>query len=68
MKSVPVKSLPKRLVRTLSAQHCGSAPRRSVAQGRPDEVLKGALLAEVHGERNLRAQRIGDQTLVWIGI
>jgi hypothetical protein len=37
-----------------------------VAQGRPDEVLQSALLAEIYGEPNLRALRIGDQKLVWI--
>lgn len=36
------------------------------AQGRPDEVLRSDLLAEVYGEPNVRAQRIGNQTLVWI--
>jgi iron complex transport system ATP-binding protein len=36
------------------------------AAGSPDEVLRGELLAEIYGEPNVRAQRIGDQTLVWI--
>jgi hypothetical protein len=66
MKIAPVPSLPKRPVRTLSAQRCGFALRNSVAQGRPHEVLQSALLAEIYGEPNVRAQRIGDQTLVWI--
>lgn len=37
-----------------------------VAQGRPEKVLQGPLLAEVYGEPNVRAQRIGGQTLVWV--
>jgi iron complex transport system ATP-binding protein len=36
------------------------------AQGTPDEVLRSDLLAEVYGEPNVRARRIGNQTLVWI--
>jgi iron complex transport system ATP-binding protein len=36
------------------------------AAGSPDEVLRGELLAEIYGEPNVRARRIGDQTLVWI--
>ncbi len=44
------------------ALRCGEI----AAQGTPDEVLKGDLLAEVFGEPNVRAQRIGKQTLVWI--
>ena len=37
-----------------------------LAQGRPDEVLDAAILSEVYGEPNVRAQRIGEQTLVWV--
>jgi iron complex transport system ATP-binding protein len=37
-----------------------------LAQGRPEEVLNSAVLSEVYGEPNVRAQRIGNQTLVWI--
>jgi iron complex transport system ATP-binding protein len=36
------------------------------AQGRPDEVLQSNLLAGIYGEPNVRAQRIGNQTLIWI--
>jgi iron complex transport system ATP-binding protein len=36
------------------------------AQGRPGEVLQSALLASIYGEPNVRAQRIGGQTVVWI--
>ena len=36
------------------------------AYGRPEEVLRSELLAEIYGEPNVRAQRIGSQTLVWI--
>ena len=66
MKIAPVTTLLKRPARTPSAQRCGCPLRRRVAQGRPDEVLQSALLAEIYGEPNVRAQRIGDQTLVWI--
>jgi len=36
------------------------------ALGRPDEVLRSDLLAEIYGEPNVRARRMGAQTLVWI--
>jgi iron complex transport system ATP-binding protein len=36
------------------------------AQGTPREVLRGELLSEIYGEPNVRAQLIGNQTLVWI--
>jgi iron complex transport system ATP-binding protein len=36
------------------------------AAGRPDEVLRSELLAEIYGEPNVRARRMGAQTLVWI--
>jgi iron complex transport system ATP-binding protein len=36
------------------------------AQGRPGEVLRGELLAEIYGDPRVRAQRVGKQTLVWI--
>jgi iron complex transport system ATP-binding protein len=36
------------------------------AAGRPDEVLRSELLADIYGEPKVRAQRMGDQTLVWI--
>jgi len=37
-----------------------------VAQGRPDEVLRSDLLSEIYEEPRVRAQRMGNQTLVWI--
>ena len=36
------------------------------AQGRPDEVLRSDLLSEIYDEPRVRAQRMGNQTLVWI--
>ena len=36
------------------------------ALGPPDEVLRSDLLADIYGEPNVRAQRMGNQTLVWI--
>jgi iron complex transport system ATP-binding protein len=44
------------------ALRCGEV----VAQGNPDEVLQSGLLAEIFDEPNVRAQRVGGQTLVWI--
>jgi iron complex transport system ATP-binding protein len=44
------------------ALRCGEV----AAQGRPDEVLRSELLAEIYDEPNVRARRIGNQTLVWI--
>jgi iron complex transport system ATP-binding protein len=44
------------------ALRCGEI----AAQGSPDEVLRSGLLAEIYGEPNVRAQRFGNQTLVWI--
>ena len=44
------------------ALRCGEI----AAQGTSDEVLKDDLLAGIFGEPNVRAQRIGKQTLVWI--
>jgi len=44
------------------ALRCGAV----TAAGSPDEVLRGELLAEIYDEPNVRARRIGDQTLVWI--
>jgi iron complex transport system ATP-binding protein len=37
-----------------------------LAQGNPDEVLQSDMLAMIFDEPNVRAQRIGGQTLVWI--
>jgi iron complex transport system ATP-binding protein len=36
------------------------------AQGAPGEVLRSQLLSEIYGEPNVRAERMGSQTLVWI--
>jgi iron complex transport system ATP-binding protein len=36
------------------------------AMGPPGEVLRSSLLSEIYDEPGVRAQRIGDQTLVWI--
>ena len=36
------------------------------AQGRPDEVLRSDLLSDIYEEPRVRAQRMGNQTLVWI--
>jgi iron complex transport system ATP-binding protein len=44
------------------ALRCGEL----AAQGRPEEILQSHLLAEIYDDPNVRAQRIGDQTLVWI--
>jgi iron complex transport system ATP-binding protein len=44
------------------ALRCGEV----VAQGNPDEVLQSGVLAEIFDEPNVRAQRVGGQTLVWI--
>ncbi len=34
--------------------------------GRPDDVLEGHVLTEIYGEPNIRTQRFGGQTVVWI--
>jgi iron complex transport system ATP-binding protein len=44
------------------ALRCGDV----VAQGRPADVLRSDLLAEIFGEPSVRAERVGNQTLVWI--
>lgn len=38
------------------------------AAGTPDEVLRDHLLREVYGDPNVRSQRMGDQTLVWVDL
>jgi iron complex transport system ATP-binding protein len=38
------------------------------AAGTPDDVLRDVLLREVYGDPNVRAQRMGDQTLVWVDL
>lgn len=44
------------------AMRCGEV----AAAGTPDEVLRDHLLRDIYGDPNVRAQRIGDQTLVWV--
>lgn len=46
------------------ALRCGEV----AAAGTPDEVLRDHLLREVYGDPNVRAQRMGDQTLVWVDL
>jgi iron complex transport system ATP-binding protein len=38
------------------------------AAGTPDEVLRDQLLREIYGDPNVRSQRMGDQTLVWVDL
>jgi len=38
------------------------------AQGSPDQVLQAPLLSEIYGDPNVRAQRVGNQTVVWIDV
>jgi iron complex transport system ATP-binding protein len=38
------------------------------AAGTPDEILRDHLLREVYGDPHVRAQRMGDQTLVWVDL
>jgi len=44
------------------ALRCGEAP----SQGPPGEVLRSGVLSEIYGDPNVRAERMGNQTLVWI--
>jgi len=44
------------------ALRCGEA----VVQGNPNEVLQSGTLADIFDEPQVRAQRVGGQTLVWI--
>jgi iron complex transport system ATP-binding protein len=44
------------------ALRCGEL----AAQGRPEEILQSALLAEIYDDPKVRTGRIGDQTMVWI--
>jgi iron complex transport system ATP-binding protein len=48
----------------LLALRCGEV----AAAGRPEEVLRDHLLREVYGDPNVRAHRIGGQTLVWVDL
>ena len=38
------------------------------AQGKPDEVLRDHLLRDIYDDPNVRSQRMGDQTLVWVDL
>ena len=38
------------------------------AQGKPDEVLQDHLLRDIYDDPNVRSQRMGDQTLVWVDL
>ena len=44
------------------ALRCGKV----AAEGCPEEILRSHLLAEIYDDPKVRAQRVGDQTLVWI--
>jgi ABC-type hemin transport system ATPase subunit len=44
------------------ALRCGKV----AAEGTPQEILRGDLLAEIYDDPKVRAERIGDQTLVWV--
>ena len=48
----------------LLALRCGEV----AAAGSPDEVLRDHLLREVYSDPHVRAQRMGDQTLVWVDL
>jgi iron complex transport system ATP-binding protein len=48
----------------LVALRCGEL----TATGTPDEVLRDAVLREVYGDPNVRTQRAGEQTLVWVDL
>jgi iron complex transport system ATP-binding protein len=46
------------------ALRCGEV----VAAGAPDEVLNDRLLQDIYSDPNVRAKRMGDQTLVWVDL
>lgn len=48
----------------LLALRCGEV----AASGTPQEVLQDDLLREVYGDPNVRSQRMGGQTLVWVDL
>lgn len=48
----------------LLAMRCGEV----AAEGTPEEVLRNALLSEVFDDPNVRTQRRGAQTLVWVDL
>jgi iron complex transport system ATP-binding protein len=48
----------------LLALRCGEV----AAAGTPDQVLRDHLLREVYGDPHVRAQRMGNQTVVWVDL
>ena len=44
------------------ALRCGAI----ASEGAPEAVLRSEILADIYGEPNVRAERIGKQTLVWV--
>lgn len=48
----------------LLALRCGE----TAAAGRPEEVLRDDLLRDIYGDPNVRALRVGGQTLVWVDL
>jgi iron complex transport system ATP-binding protein len=48
----------------LVAMRCGEI----AASGSPEEVLRDHLLREVYGDPNVHAQRMGEQTMVWVDL
>ncbi len=48
----------------LVALRCGEV----AASGTPNEVLRDHLLRDIYGDPNVRAQRMGDQTVVWVDL
>jgi hypothetical protein len=39
-----------------------------VASGTPDEVLRDGVLRDIYSDPDVHAQRVGNQTLVWINL
>jgi iron complex transport system ATP-binding protein len=48
----------------LVALRCGEV----AASGTPDQVLRDHVLRDIFGDPNVRSQRIGGQTLVWVDL
>jgi iron complex transport system ATP-binding protein len=46
------------------ALRCGE----TAASGTPDEVLRDRVLRDIYSDPNVHAQRIGEQTLVWVDL
>jgi iron complex transport system ATP-binding protein len=46
------------------ALRCGAV----AAHGEPGEVLRDHLLREIYDDPNVRSQRVGDQTVVWVDL